>query len=305
MKKEREKITRRGFLQGAAGVALAGSMCALPLDRETEESTSIPAPAPRAKVVLVRDEGALTPHGKPDAQILQRMLDDAVTTLLEEPDPMAAWRSLVKPSDTVGIKSNIWRFLRTPPELEEAIRRRVMDAGVPAGRIGIDDRGLLHNPIFLEATALVNVRPMRTHHWSGVGSLIKNYIMFVKDPESWHGDSCADLAGLWKLPLVKDKTRLNVLVMLTPHFHSKGPHAYNSKYIWPYKGLLVGTDPVATDATGLRILQARRRDFFGKDLPFEVPPKHIEVAERKFGLGVADPARIDLKKLGWAEGALI
>jgi hypothetical protein len=67
----------------------------------------------------------------------------------------------------------------------------------------------------------------------------------------------------------------------------------------------VSTDPVAADATGLRILEARRREFFGKDQPFEVPPKHIAVAEEKFGLGVADPARIDLVKLGWSEGALI
>ena len=58
-------------------------------------------------------------------------------------------------------------------------------------------------------------------------------------------------------------------------------------------------------ATGLRILQAKRREFFGDDRPFEVTPKHIQVAEQKFGLGVADPKRIEVVKLGLSEGALI
>jgi hypothetical protein len=146
---------------------------------------------------------------------------------------------------------------------------------------------------------------MRTHHWSGVGSLIKNYIMFVEEPWTWHGDSCADLAGIWDLPIVKGKTRLNVLVMLTPLFHSKGPHAFKKEYTWPYGGLLVGTDPVAVDATGLRILEAKREEFFGSRRPFATSPKHIRVAAEKFRLGVADPAGIDLLRLGWKEGALI
>ncbi len=220
-------------------------------------------------------------------------------------DPLAGWKSLFGPSDTVGIKSNVWRFLATPAELEDAMRARLIDAGVPAARIAVDDRGVLQNPIFADATALINVRPMRTHHWAGVGSLLKNYIMFSPRPDSWHGDSCADLAGLWDLPIVKGKTRLNVLVMLTPLFHSKGPHDFAPEYTWRYGGLLVGTDPVATDATGLRILEARRREHFGTDLPFATSPKHVQVAETKFGLGVADPARIDLIRIGWTEGRLV
>jgi hypothetical protein len=93
--------------------------------------------------------------------------------------------------------------------------------------------------------------------------------------------------------------------MLTPLFQSKGPHAFSRKYTWPYRGLLLGTDPVATDAIGLRILQAKRNAYFGAQRPFEVPPKHIQVAETKFKLGVADPGRIDLVRLGWMDDALI
>ena len=71
------------------------------------------------------------------------------------------------------------------------------------------------------------------------------------------------------------------------------------------RGLVAGRDPVAVDATGLRILEAKRRLHFGADEPFPVPPKHIRAAETKHALGVADPAKIDLVKLGWEEGVMV
>jgi hypothetical protein len=253
----------------------------------------------------VRDAGVLDANSNLDTEILQRMFDDAVTALLDESDPVAAWKRLVQPSDTVGIKSNEWGYLPTPPELEAAIRRRLIDAGVDEEKISIDDRGVRRNPIFKEATALINVRPLRTHHWSGVGGCIKNPIMFDPHPPKYHPDSCADLASLWELPVIKGKTRLNILVMLTPLFHGKGPHHYQQRYVWEYKGLLVSTDPVAVDATGVRILSAKRKAYFGEDKPFDISPKHIRVAEEKFHLGIADPNRIELIKLGWMEDAFI
>jgi hypothetical protein len=205
----------------------------------------------------------------------------------------------------VGIKTNGWRALPTPVPLEEAIRSAVLAAGVKAETISVRDRGVLSDPVFMKATALINVRPMRTHDWSGLGTLLKNYIMFVPDPPRFHPDSCADLAALWQLPEVKGKTRLNILVMLTPLFHSVGPHGFNPAYVWSYSGLLVGLDPVAVDATGARIIQAKRREFFGEERPINPLPKHIELADTRHHLGTADPGKIELVKLGWQEGILI
>jgi len=228
-----------------------------------------------------------------------------VARLLGVKDARQAWRRLIKPTDTVGIKSNVWSHLPTPPELDRALRARVVAAGVAPARVAVDDRGVLHNKVFRSATALINVRPMRTHHWAGVGSLIKNYIMFVPEPWRYHPDSCADLAAIWKLPLVAGKTRLNILVMLTPLFHGVGPHHYDAAHVWRYNGLLLGTDPVAVDATGLRIIEAKRRAHFGEERRMRPPARHIRVADRKHHLGQSDPARIELIKLGWRDGALI
>jgi hypothetical protein len=99
--------------------------------------------------------------------------------------------------------------------------------------------------------------------------------------------------------------RLNILVMLTPQFHGVGPHSFSKKYVWPYRGLIVGVDPVAVDATGARILQAKRNLFFGRERPISPPAHHIEIAGSRYGLGVSDPASIDLLRLGWEDDALI
>jgi len=296
---KKRTINRREFIRDGAAAVVAGTLALAFPGKQGAQA------APKTKVVLIRDQDVLDENGAVNASVLQRMLDESLKTLLDEKDAAAAWKRIIKPTDIVGIKTNVWRSLATPPELEEAIRQGVLAAGVKAENISVRDRGVLSDPVFQKATALVNVRPMRTHDWSGLGTLIKNYIMFVPDPPRYHPDSCADLAALWQLPIVKGKTRLNVLVMLTPQFHSVGPHSFNPTYVWKYCGLLVGLDPVAVDATGARIIQARRRQYFGDDRPINPPPKHIALADSRHHLGTADPARIDLIKLGWTEGILI
>ncbi|MFC2135355.1 DUF362 domain-containing protein [Bacteroidota bacterium] len=259
----------------------------------------------KTRVVLIRNKNLLDKLNKPNADIVQQMLDDAVTTLLDINDPVEAWKSIIKPDDIVGLKTNVWRYLPTTEQVESAIQKRVIDAGVKPKNFGKDDRGILNNPIFQKATALINARPMRTHYWSGVGSLIKNYIMFVPRPSDYHDDSCADLAAIWKLPHVAGKTRLNVLVMFTPLFHGVGPHHFSPEYTWGYNGLIVGLDPVACDAVGLEIIKAKRKEFFGEDRPLPVPAKHIQLADTRHNLGTADLNKIELIKLGWKEGILI
>jgi hypothetical protein len=169
----------------------------------------------------------------------------------------------------------------------------------------VDDRGVLENPVFQRAPALINTRPLRVHNWSGLGTCLKNLIMFVPRPPEYHADSCALLGALWKLPELEGKVKLNILVMITPQFHGVGPHSFSKEYIWPYGGLIVGIDPVAVDATGARIIQAKRDLYFGESRPISPPAHHIEIAGSRYGLGVSDPDAIDLVRLGWQDEALI
>ncbi len=284
----------------ASSCVAMGSLMGLPLlGKSSAEEPE------KSRVVLVRDKGVLDGNGQINPEVLRAMLDQSLTALLDAPSPVSAWKQLFKPSDVVGIKSNVWSYLPTPKPLEEAIQENLLEANVQEDNMDADDRGVLNNPLFKRATALINTRPMRTHHWSGLGTLLKNYIMFVSWPFRYHGNACESLGAIWQLPHVKDKTRLNILVMLTPLFHGIGPHHFSPKYTWPYSGLIVSTDPVAADAIGARIIQAKRNAFFGEEKPISPPPRHIAAADTRFGLGNSTPERIQLIKLGWEKDILI
>ena len=294
---EEKIITRRDFLRVAAGTAMAATLGSGILGEARAE--------PTAKVILIRNAEVLGGHDKIQGEILQSMLDEAVKSLLGTNEPLEAWQKLFKNSDMVGIKSNVWAKMPTPKELETAIKRRLLDVGVAEKNIEIDDRGVLNNPVFLNATALVNVRPLRTHHWSGVGTCLKNYIQFVPSPSAYHDEGCSHLGKIWTYPIVKGKTRLNILSALTPQFYGRGANFFDKRYVWPYKGLIVGTDPVAVDAVGAHLIQVKRIAFFGEDRALDVPPIHIMVADKTYHLGVSDLSRIQLIKLGWMEEVLI
>jgi len=299
MKESKRVITRRDFLRTSSYMAM-GSLIALPLmGRAADAKTD------KSRVVLIRDESVMDGSGALRPGNLADMMDQAMITLFNTSNAAMAWRQLFDPVDVVGIKSNVWARLPTPRELENILQERLVAAGVKEQNISVDDRGVRQNPIFRNSTALINVRPMRTHHWSGLGTLLKNYIMFVSQPWIYHGNACEKLGAIWQKSHVKNKTRLNILVMMTPLFHGVGPHHYSKSYIWPYCGLVVSTDPVAADTIGAVIIQAKRNEYFAKERPISPRPLHIEAADTRYGLGNSHPARIELIKLGWEAGVLI
>jgi hypothetical protein len=300
---EERIVTRRDFIRGttcgALGVAF-GLSC----------SGNASGPAPKAvegrsKVILIRHADAMDADGNYNGEVLRQMLDEAVVAFFEAEDVSAAWRQMVKPDDILGIKTNVYQLLATPTELEQTMKTRAMEAGVKEENISIRDRGILQDPVFLNATALINTRPLRAHHWSGIGGCLKNYILFVEQPFTYHGDSCADLGALWKLPICAGKTRLNVLVVMRPLIHKLGPHRYDPKHVWHYKGLLVGNDPVALDSVGLELIKRMQMSFFGEEPQGGTSPKHVALAETRHGVGIADLSRIDIVKIGWMEDSLI
>ena len=221
-KEESQKkfITRRDFIKGTS-FAVLGTAVGLSLGAaETKKS----------RVVLIRHKDAVDENLRFDEEVIQHMLDEAVMTLMEKDDPLKAFRELVKPGEIVGIKSNVWSYLPTPAELERAIKRRLLDVGIKEEDISIDDHNVKQNPIFQKSTSLINVRPLRTHYLAGMSGCMKNYIMFADSQPAYHPNSCSELGKLFFLPMVKGKTRLNVLSVLTPQFHGRGPHHFSRRY---------------------------------------------------------------------------
>lgn len=296
MRTENESLNRRELFRrlGKASVAVTA---AAPLVAEASSGG-----LNDAVVVLVRDPAALDADSRIDRKVIGRMLDEGITALTGVRSPQDAWKTLLHPSDIVGVKSNTWSPLPTPLEVEKELVSRILRVGVDSSRISVDDRGVSGNPVFHEATALINVRPMRTHHWSGVGGCVKNYIMFSESPPQFHADACAGVGSIWQRSELKERTCLNVLVMLTPLFHGSGPHHFDKRYTWPYSGILMSTDPVAVDSVGLRILEEQRRAYFGDPRPLQTLAKHVELAETRYGIGIAEFSRIKVVKRGWLRG---
>jgi len=113
------------------------------------------------------------------------------------------------------------------------------------------------------------------------------------------------VSGMSKLPVCAGKTRLNILVVLTPLFHSIGPHQYDPEAVWDYRGMLVSTDPVAVDALGVRLLEEMRNRFYERPPRGGTSTKHVGLADTRHGIGIANLEEIELIKIGWLEDTLI
>lgn len=298
-------ITRRDFLQGTAYGTLGMALGLQGLVRPTEaaeEEVPFAAVKPVSQVVLIRDAAAVDADHQINAPIVAAMLDTAVRTFAGEGDAISAWRRYFRPEDTVGVKFSRCSWMRLPTEQAtiDAILARLREVGIPEDRIHAHDEGI---PLD-QCTALLNVPSIKVHTLTGIAASIKNYINFNAGPlERFHFEGSARLGETWLRPEVKGKTRLIVVDALRPYF-GLGPQI-NPLHRWDYKGLLVGTDPVAIDTVCLAICQAKRNLFKGEEWPITPPPKSIAAADAEYHLGTSDPWKIKLIRLGWQEEVLI
>jgi len=340
-KPERSHLTRRQFLRTGAQGLLGAVVGGVAASQAGCQPARKPVPATptetkpritgRAKVVLIRDERALAGSAQEREDMVRAMLDEAIVRLTGRATPAKAWSTFAKQGEKIAIKSNLM-MRPVHPELLNAIHAGLTGAGVADADVAAWDRNsagfgraefenLPRHPGFGEdsvsklitdwATGLINVTGLKAHWLAGIGCALKNWAgavtsINVQDDNvayAFHGDSCADTGILNAIPAIRDRCRLIVIDALQPLF-SGGPQV-DPTYLWEYNGLIVGTDPVAVDAICARIIQAKRDQHKGYAWPISPPAKHIEIADTKYGLGVSDPKRIDLVKLGWAEGVLV
>ncbi|MGQ9672787.1 MAG: DUF362 domain-containing protein [Candidatus Aminicenantales bacterium] len=301
----KELITRRDFLRGAAlgtlGVVLYGRS-----DREfpgqlPSKSLQFGVGDPQSTVVLIRHEKAVGEGDRVDGEIVSEMIDTALTEFSGEKDPLKAWARFVRPEDTVGIKFTRcgWMRVHTEQAVIDTVVQRVEKAGVAKERIFAQDGGL---PV-ARCTALINVPSVKVHTLTGIAVALKNYINFTAQPSQYHGVESGKLGEIFLRPEVKGKTRLIIVDMLRPYF-GPGPQI-NPLHRWNYGGILVATDPVAVDTVCLKICQVKRNLFKGEEWPISPPPESIYRADKNYGLGTSDPARIKLVQLGWDKDRLI
>jgi hypothetical protein len=133
--------------------------------------------------------------------------------------------------------------------------------------------------------------------------VLKNYITYSGAPSNYHDANNVKLGEIWQLPIVKGKTRLVVVDALRP-LCDKGPQP-DPRYMWDYRGLLGGTDPVAVETVCLRIITEKRQALRGEPWPLSPPPLCVTAADETYGLGTSRWSEITLDRVGWTQDALV
>jgi len=293
MSDRKSTLTRRDFVRTGTGAAVAASFSGLAW------AGQVARPARSVAVTIVRDELVLDGAHQVDAGVLRRMLAETVTRVTGAPTARDGWRSLVSAQDVVGLVPTA-SLNPTHQELVSAVRAALVDAGIAGERIRMAEGG----PAKARAcTALITLPALKAHWLTGIGTVLKNYITFAEHPSHYHDENNDRLGEIWLLPHVKGKTRLVLVDALRP-LCDKGPQV-DPRYLWDYKGLIAGSDPVAVEAVCLKILTAKRAALRGEPWPLSPPPLCVAMADTRYGLGTARMHEITIDRIGWAEAALV
>ncbi len=139
--------------------------------------------------------------------------------------------------------------------------------------------------------ALISVPVLKDHSLAGVSLGMKNFYGAIHNPNKYHDDNCDPfVVDVVSHRFVRPKWRLTVCDATRAQCHA-GP-ARHPGFMWPFGGLIVGTDVVAVDAVGADLVEAERKERGLKPLAEEKrSPRHIATAHAR-GLGVGDLARI-------------
>lgn len=114
-----------------------------------------------AQVLIISDSNAISAY-QPNDEIVQKMVDRGITQFTGRTNVAAAWLSLVKTNDVIGIKvySNPGAISGTRPAVVTSVIHGLLAAGVPASQIIIWDKYLddLRNAGFLRLANQLGVR---------------------------------------------------------------------------------------------------------------------------------------------------
>ena len=293
MKDKKPVLTRRDFIRGTIGVTLGASVFGLQWPKGEARA------AGSSLVTIVRDKKAIDSGKNVDITVLEKMLAQTLTQVTGQKNTKDAWLSLVKPSDVIGLVPTD-HLNPTNDEVVGVVKKSLMDAGIPKDKIR-DAQGGPRNP--KKCDALIAMPGLKAHWLTGIGTVLKNYIMYSGSPSSYHKSNSSKLGEIWNLPFVKGKTKLVLVDSLYP-LCDKGPQS-DPRYQWPYNGLIAGTDPVAVETVCLKIINEKRKAIRGESWPLSPPPICIEAADKVYGLGTSRMEQIKIKHSGWEHELLL
>jgi len=150
--------------------------------------------------------------------------------------------------------------------------------------------------ILSKCTAIINVPILKDHQMAGVTIALKNFLGTINNPESFHKDKGnPSIADLHMLQGIKKRHRLTIVDTLTALYNG-GPTG-KPQWQWNYNGIIVGTDLVAIDYIGWKIIEEKRKEVGLPPLSEESrKPAYIATAaDTDHRIGTNDPNKIDLE----------
>jgi len=293
MKAKKPVLTRRDFIRGTIGVTLGASILGFQWPKGEAKA------AGSSLVTIVRDKNAMDASKNVDRTVLEKMLEQTLIKVTGQNNTKDAWLSLVKPNDVIGLVPTD-HLNPTHDEVVEVVKRSLVDAGIPKNQIRLAQGGP-RNP--KKCDSLIALPALKAHWLTGIGTVMKLYIMYSGSPSSYHKSDSSKLGEIWNLPFVKAKTKLVLVDSLYP-LCDKGPQP-DPRYQWPYNGLIAGTDPVAVETVCLNIINEKRKAIRGEPWPLSPPPICVESADKVYGLGTSRMEQIKIEHYGWEKDLLL
>lgn len=327
-----EDPTRREFLKHgmAAAASYAAASPAWPAAvRQTrppapKATTSTGALSPGPRVIRVASNHVM-PVRIPLQPLLKELLELALCDLTDTTSPERAWRAILEPDDVILLKFNrsARSLLQTTPAVAQVITESIVRAGwspeqlivVEAGSAfplagktrrpdfrwqgEVVEFGSAGSDVFTatldQATAIINVPFLKTHHRAVMTSCLKNLSHgLIRHPARFHANGCSPAIGqIAASAPIRRRLRLNIVDALRV-VYERGADA-REREVHTFGGLLLSADPVACDAVGFSILnEIRSLRRFPPLLPDAEMPAQLATAHA-LGLGNPDASEIDLR----------
>ena len=331
-----KKSNRRQFLKQAAVVGAAAAYPGFIKDSvHAAENTE------KSRLVIVRNPGVLGGGESGSGiktDILANMMDQAVAKLTGKTDAEAAWKSLFKTDDVVGIKINGLggRGATTNPEVAYAAANAVVRAGVKPSNVVIWEN---RQDFLLSAGFKLNKdgdgirviavgndweeEPTRSGSVNGrLAKILAREITALINIPFMKDHRMAGITGALKNhygsfnnpmmchanhcdPFIADvnlipviRNKTRLIVMDALRPVANGGPAFRRDAMWEYYGLLVSQDPVAVDSMAWKIIDERRKET-GLPTVAEAGREPISIATAAAkGLGVNNFDKMEILRIG-------
>ncbi len=326
-------LSRRKFIitgSAAASAALAFGSCKSGGRAEPAALTS--ENPPRSRVALSRNP-ELFPLGKhPCPETVKQILDQTIAAFAGIP-AADYFSHLFNPGDKVSLKINCLsgRSMSTHRKTTQAVIELLQESGLPPDNITVWDRkeqdllnagytinkgkgvkfigvdtdgydsgltahrsiGSFFARILSKTDKIISLPVLKDHGIVGVTLGMKNFFGAIHNPNKYHIDAGNPyVADLYSHPLIKDKVVLTIIDGIAGQYEGGPPPM--PQWQWNCGGFVIGTDPVAVDRIGLKIIEEQRALHKIPSLTEASRfPEYLKTAE-KLGLGNFDLNKIEV-----------